>query len=157
MNRKAASDTGDADYCNRWSRSAGVSQSVTRAGCAKMAERTEVLFGVKTPGGQRNTVLDGSPMDLMQPSPRVMRIFNRDVHLSVTAGEGSLVVVVIKTRARWYFDAVVVSRYRFPTIPVLQTCDSFWYHNTTEYGETVDDTLTCHLYLSFVQFCTICQ
>jgi len=36
-----------------------ICQSVTRTGCAKMAERIDVLFGVETPGDPRNTVLDG--------------------------------------------------------------------------------------------------
>jgi len=39
-----------------------VSLSVTRADCAKMAERIDVLFLVETtPGGPRNIVLDGGP------------------------------------------------------------------------------------------------
>jgi len=37
----------------------GVYQSVTLAGCAKTAERIDVLFGMETPGNPRNTILDG--------------------------------------------------------------------------------------------------
>jgi len=33
--------------------------SVTQVGCAKTTERIDVLFEVETPGGPRNTVLDG--------------------------------------------------------------------------------------------------
>jgi len=32
--------------------------SVTEMGCAKMADQTDILFGVNTPGDPRNTVLD---------------------------------------------------------------------------------------------------
>jgi len=37
----------------------GVCQSVTRAGCAKTAERIDVLFGVKTHGDPKNIALHG--------------------------------------------------------------------------------------------------
>jgi len=51
---------------------AGVCQSITRLRCAKAAERIDVLFGVDTPGGSRNILLDRRPdsaTDSMWPSP----------------------------------------------------------------------------------------
>jgi len=36
-----------------------VCQSVTRAGCAKMHEEMDILFGMQSPGYPRNVVLDG--------------------------------------------------------------------------------------------------
>jgi len=39
----------------------GVCQSVTRAGCAKTDERSDVLLGVKTPGNPRNIISNESP------------------------------------------------------------------------------------------------
>jgi len=48
----------------------------TRLHCGKMAERIKMLFGVKSPGGPRNIVLDVGPdppqrgeRDSLQPSP----------------------------------------------------------------------------------------
>jgi len=36
-------------------------QSVIQAGCAKMTEWIDVLFGMETPGDPRNIVLDEAP------------------------------------------------------------------------------------------------
>jgi len=46
----------------------GVCQSVTRAGCAKTAERIDVLFWVETPRDPRNDVLDEGPPSPPPPS-----------------------------------------------------------------------------------------
>jgi len=38
-----------------------VSYGSTRLHCAKMAQRVKILFGVNSPEGPRNIVLDGGP------------------------------------------------------------------------------------------------
>jgi len=42
-----------------------LSSGSTRLHCAKKSEQIKMLFGVSTPGGPRNIVLDGGP-DLLQ-------------------------------------------------------------------------------------------
>jgi len=67
---KPASNALDAGYCDPCSRSVVclfyVCLSVTRLRPAQTAERIDVLFRVDTPGGPRNTVLDGVPIPLRQ-------------------------------------------------------------------------------------------
>jgi len=57
--------------------SQSVSLSVTHVGCAKTAERIDVLFGLESPGDPRNILLHGGPHPPRQGEGRLDAAFSK--------------------------------------------------------------------------------